>query len=135
MYMSGPKSDVQYIPRCLCTLTLLMRSSFNIKGGELFEKIISEDLSELNFTFHLSAQVDILARSLFKISAVWEGSLPEAKREVSSANIKMSLSMSLVMSIMYIIKSKGPSLLPCGIPAFTISTLLFIPSTTVVGAL
>ena len=67
---------------------------FNI----LLEKIISLVFKALNFTFHLVAQMEIFSKSEFKILAVSEGSDPVAKRLVSSAKIKMSLSMSSVMS-------------------------------------
>ena len=42
--------------------------------------------------------MEIFSKSEFKILAVSEGSDPVAKRLVSSAKIKMSLSMSSVMS-------------------------------------
>ena len=51
----------------------------------LFEKIISLDFLGLNVTCHLFAQLEIFLRSLFSISDVSVGSLPEAKRVVSSA--------------------------------------------------
>ena len=60
-----------------------MKSFLNISGGELFNilfvKIISLDFKELKVTFHLSAQVDILSKSLFNLFAVSVGSIPLAK--------------------------------------------------------
>ena len=85
-------------------------------GGELFrhlfEKIMSFDFLALKITFHLVAQLEIFIKSLFNCAAVSAGSVPDAKSEVSSAKISMSLSMSETMSFIYIINSKGPSLEP-----------------------
>jgi hypothetical protein len=48
--------------------------------------------------FHFLAKSEILLKSLFNIAAVSAGSVPVANREVSSAKIKMSLSMSSTIS-------------------------------------
>ena len=96
--------DVKYSPKCLCELTLSIKVSLNIRGGELFrhllENIMSFDFLALNVTFHVSAHNEIFSRSLFNMAAVSDGSEPASIREVSSANIKISLSMSLMMSFM-----------------------------------
>ena len=52
----------------------------------------------LNVTFHLVAQTEIFSKSLLRISTVSAGSHPVANRLVSSAKIRMSLSMSSMMS-------------------------------------
>ena len=64
----------------------------------------------LNVTFHLVAQVEFFCKSLFKMLAVSLGSDPVANKQVSSAKIKMSLSMSSVMSFMYIKKAVAQAL-------------------------
>ena len=64
----------------------------------LFEKMISFDFLELNVTFHLKAQFEIFAKSLFNCAAVSAGSVPVAKKEVSSAKIRISLTISFVIS-------------------------------------
>ena len=78
--------------------------SSKIRGGELFkhlfEKIISLDLLPLKVTFHLVAQFEIFTRSLLICAAVIAGSGPDAMREVSSAKMRMSLSMSEIISFM-----------------------------------
>ena len=90
-------------PKCLWVFTLSMKLPLNTKGGELlsnlFVKIISLDFPALNITFHLFAQTYILFRSLFKISAVSVGSFPWAKREQSSAKIRISLSSPSTISL------------------------------------
>ena len=80
------------------------------------EKIISLDFLALNETFHFVAHSDILSKSLFNCAEVSAGSNPEAKRVVSSAKIKISLSNPSTISLMYIKNSKGQSLDPCGTP-------------------
>ena len=60
----------------------------------------------LKDTFHFSAQTEILFKSLFNISEVSDGSFPEAKRVVSSANIKISDSISFTKSLMKILTAK-----------------------------
>ena len=65
----------------------------------LSEKIIFFVFEALNLTFHFVAQLEIFCKSLFKISAVSAGSVPETNREVSSAKIKISLSISSVISL------------------------------------
>ena len=55
---------------------------------------MSFDFLALKITFHLEAQFDISTRSLFNCAAVSVGSVPDAKSDVSSAKISMSLSMS-----------------------------------------
>ena len=96
--------------------TRLIFMLLNIKGGELLstllEKIMSFDFAALKVTFHLLAHSEILIRSLFKISAVSAGSLPDASNEVSSAKTKISLSRLSVISLIYIINKRGPSLDP-----------------------
>ena len=103
-------------------------------GGELFntlfEKIIFFVLDALKVTFHFKAQLDIFCKSLFKISAVSAGSDPDTNRDVSSAKIKISLTISVVISFIYNKNNKGPSLDPCGTPAFTSKISDFWPSTT-----
>ena len=99
-----PQSNVEdkYRPRCLCKFTLSINVPLNIKGGELFRtlfvKIMSFVFDALNCTFHFAAHKEIFSRSLFRICAVSEGSNPLENRLVSSAKIKISLSMSLTIS-------------------------------------
>ena len=47
--------------------------------------MISFDFFELNVTFHLKAQFEIFAKSLFNFAAVSAESVPETNKEVSSA--------------------------------------------------
>ena len=108
--------EVRYTPRWRWVFTLSIKFSLKIRGGELFntlfEKIKSLDFSALKVTFHNFAQLEILTKSLFSISAVSEGSFPLAKREQSSAKSKISLSNPDTMSLMYIKNNSGPSLDP-----------------------
>ena len=87
--MDQVRSDFKKTPRCLCLFTLSIQILLNSNGGELFsallEKITSLDFLGLNVTCHLSAQDDIFSKSLFKILDVSVGSIPVAKRVVSSA--------------------------------------------------
>ena len=73
-----------------------MTLSLNNRGGELFsnlfENIISLLLLALNVTFQVLAQEAILPKSLFNCFVVSVGSFPLAKREQSSAKVKISLS-------------------------------------------
>ena len=64
----------------------------------LLEKIIFLVLVVLNFTFHFFAQDEIFCKSLFRISEVSAGSEPETNKEVSSAKIEISLSISSEIS-------------------------------------
>ena len=76
----------------------------NMTGKEfaksLSEKIISLLFPGLNKTFHLLAQTEIFCKSLFKISVVIVGSGPDANKQVSSANNKVSDSKSSTISLM-----------------------------------
>ena len=114
---------VRYTPKCLWLLTLSTTQPLNKIGGELLsvllENIISFDLEALYVTFHILAQAEILSKSLLMAAVVKFGSLPTAVKQVSSANSKPSHSKSLRISLMYIIKSKGPNLDPWGTPALT----------------
>ena len=87
---------------------------FKIKGGELWRhflvNIISLDSFGLKVNFHLSAQLDILARSILSCRAVSAGSSPLSTRVVSSANINISLSISLKITLIYILDNNGPNL-------------------------
>ena len=110
-----------------------MYVSPKVKVGELFkhllEKIISLDFLSLKVTFHLVAQAEIVKRSLFNSLAVSAGSNPDAIKDVSSAKINMWLSISLIVSLIYIIKSICPNQEPCGTPALTSNTSDLSPST------
>ena len=65
------------------------------------------------------------------ITAVSAGSCPTAKQQVSSANNRISDSMSFIMSLTYKSHKMGPNFDPCGIPAFISLNWLLTPSTTV----
>ena len=97
--------DLKKIPRWRWVLTLSINVSLKIKGGELFrtflEKIISLVLPALKLIFHLFAQLEILSRSLLMISTVSVGSSQLARREQSSAKIKISLSKPSTISFIY----------------------------------
>ena len=73
--------------------TLSMTFPLKSSGGELFrhlfENIKSLDFPALKVTFHLSAQREILSKSLFSCFVVSDGSFPEANKVQSSA--KMSI--------------------------------------------
>ena len=85
-----------------------MNSSLKTKGGELlrtlFENIMSFVLEALNLTFHTFAQLEIFIKSLFNISAVSFGSFPIARSEQSSAKRRISLSISLTISLIKILR-------------------------------
>ena len=70
-----------------------MAISLRIIGGELL--FVRNNLLPLNV-----AQFEILTRSLFSYAAVIAGSGPVAKREVSSINMRISLSITETMSFM-----------------------------------
>ena len=96
----------------------------------LLENIISFVFPALKVTFQVLAQEEIFSRSLFSCWAVSLGSCPLAINEQSSAKIKISLSRPSTMSLMYIIKSSGPSRDPWGTPASIFRKDDLMPSTT-----
>ena len=63
-------------------------------------------------------------KSLLSLSAIKNGSVPDAIKVLSSAKISISLSRSSLMSFMYNKNNKGPSLEPCGTPALMSVTSL-----------
>ena len=116
----------------MCELTLSTTTLLKISGGELlrvlFENIMSFDFLALKVTFQMSDQADIFAKSLFNCAAVSVGSMPEANRVVSSANIRISDSISFTMSFIKIMKSNGPRRETCGTPASVSIRLDLTPS-------
>ena len=59
-------------------------------------------------------QADVFAKSQYNWAVVSEGSSLDANRVLSSANIRISDSMSWTMSLMNIMNSKGPRREPWG---------------------
>ena len=110
------KSEVKYIPKCLCSATLSMGIPLKKIGSgfskSLLEKIMVFVFPGLKFTFHFSAQADIFIKSLLSISAVSAVVLPGTNMQVSSAKSSISLSISSRMSFAYKIHKSGPSRLP-----------------------
>ena len=75
--------------------------------------------SGLKSIFQLKAHLEIAMRSLFRIFALSFSSLTTANRDVSSANNLAFDCNSLGKSLIYIRKSSGPKIDPCGTPART----------------
>ena len=76
------------------------------------------DLAGLKMTSHFVAEILIFERSLFITYAVFCGVSTIMYRLVSSANGLIFELMSLTMSFINIINNRGPSIEPCGKPAF-----------------
>lgn len=75
-------------------------------------------LDGLKVTSHWSAHLLIVSKSQLIILLEKTGLSTTMNRVVSSANSRMLDLISLTISLMYIRKSSGPSIEPCGTPAF-----------------
>ena len=113
---------VRIMPRCLWLWTLSTGLLLKVKGGwsliAFLEKTRSLVFPVLKVTFHFLAQSETFTRSLLSRLDVSWMSVPLVIRVVSSAKIWGVDSRSLMISFMKRMKRSGPSLEPCGTPAF-----------------
>ena len=80
----------------------------------------------LNLMSHFFSQLSSAFRSSYNCIHV----LPLVYNKLSSAKRRMSDSVWLGMSLMYVKNNKGPSTVPCGTPDNTSSLSDFVPSIT-----